>query len=327
MPESGTLARVVFDEAHSEAWTIRPEFARQMQPAHPGDSSYARAAAVLAEREFVVTPNVDQPLTADTLRGCEVLVIAHPSDPAWERTTGTGSPRLSGDELDAVEAFVSAGGGLIVLGETEQEKYGNNLNELLARFDVHLENDTVQDYEHYRDAPSWILADLQPGARGRAGDLLARVSQACLFRATTISASNGAAVLARTHATASVPSRPLIVATAHGDGRVVVLADSDLFGDDCIDELDHRTLWLNVVYWVARAPTAGPGPCGWRATRPDPSTTRPGSRCARSATRWPCSRPRTVRSMGIPTRPAATEKKSSNQSKRSSRGSRTTPST
>ena len=44
MTESGTLARVLFDEAHSEAWTIRPELARQMQPAHPGDSSYARAA-------------------------------------------------------------------------------------------------------------------------------------------------------------------------------------------------------------------------------------------------------------------------------------------
>src|SRR3984885_13255284 len=204
MPKSGTLAHVVFDEAHSEAWTIRPELARQMQPAHPGDSSYARAAGALAARDFVVAPNVDQPLISDTLRECEVLVIAHPSDPAWERTTGSGSPRLSAEEIDAIEAFVSAGGGLIVLGETEQEKYGNNLNELLARFGLHLENDTVQDYEHYRDAPSWILADLQRGARGRDGDLLARVEEACLYRATTVTSSNGAVVLARTHASASV---------------------------------------------------------------------------------------------------------------------------
>jgi hypothetical protein len=259
MPKSGTLAHVVFDEAHSEAWTIRPELARQMQPAHPGDSSYARAAGALAARDFVVAPNVDQPLTADTLRACQVLVIAHPSDPAWERTTGSGSPRLSAEEIDAIEAFVSAGGGLIVLGETEQEKYGNNLNELLARFGLHLENDTVQDYEHYRDAPSWILADLQRGDRGRDGDLLARVSQACLYRATTISASNGAAVLARAHKTASAPESPLIATTTHGEGRVVVLADSDLFGDDCIDELDHRTLWLNLVYWVSR-PDGGAWP-------------------------------------------------------------------
>jgi uncharacterized protein DUF6421/uncharacterized protein DUF4350 len=259
MTASGTLARIVFDESHNEAWTIRPELARTMQPAHPGDASYARAAAALSARDFVVAPNVDQPLTEEYLRDCEVLVIAHPSDPRWERTTGSGSPRLSLDELDAIEAFVARGGGLIVLGETEQEKYGNNLNELLERFGLRLENDTVQDYEHCRDAPSWILADLMKGSRGRAGDVLARVNEACLYRATTIASSNGGRVIARTHPTASSPAAPLIVATEHGHGRVVVLADSDLFGDDCIDDLDHRALWLNIVYWVAR-PDGGTWP-------------------------------------------------------------------
>jgi len=43
-------ARVLFDEAHSEAWTIRPELAAQMQPAHPEDSSLARAAAAARAR-------------------------------------------------------------------------------------------------------------------------------------------------------------------------------------------------------------------------------------------------------------------------------------
>jgi catechol 2,3-dioxygenase-like lactoylglutathione lyase family enzyme len=179
-------------------------------------------------------------------------VIAHPSDPEWERTTGTGSPRLSGQEIDAIEQFVHAGGGLIVLGETEQEKYGNNLNALLARFGLHLENHTVQDYEHHLRAPSWILAALEDGGRGTDGDLLAKVRSACLYRATTISSSNGRRVLARSHATASVPNAPLIVAGEHGKGHVVVLADSDLFGDDCIDQLDHQTLWLNLIYWASR---------------------------------------------------------------------------
>ena len=38
-------------------------------------------------------------------------MIAHPSDPAWERTTGTGSPRLTGEEIDAIESFVAAAAG------------------------------------------------------------------------------------------------------------------------------------------------------------------------------------------------------------------------
>jgi hypothetical protein len=252
-------ARVLFDEAHSEAWTIRPELAQRMQPAHPGDASYAVAADALSTRDFDVQCNAERPLTTDTLGDCDVLVIAHPSDPAWERTTGSGSPRLADDELDAIEAFVFAGGGLIVLGETEQDKYGNNLNALLARFGLRLENQTVQDYEHHLGAPSWVLAQLEPGGRGHAGDLLARVHAACLYRATTISSSNGARVLARTHATASVPGAPLIVASEHGAGRVVVLADSDLFGDDCIDQLDHRALWENLCFWVAGPRSDGPG--------------------------------------------------------------------
>ncbi len=248
-----TAARVLFDESHSEAWTIREPLARAMQPAHPADSSLGLAAAALAERDFAVAVNSEAPLLADTLSDCDALVIAHPSEPAWERTTGIGSPRLSGDEIAAIEAFVRAGGGLIVLGETEQEKYGNNLNELLARFGIHLENDTVQDYEHNLGAPSWILAELESGGRGRGGDVLAGVGAACLYRATTISTSNGARVLARTHPSASTPGAPLIVSAEHGAGRVVVLGDSDLFGDDCIGELDHRALWLNIAYWAARS--------------------------------------------------------------------------
>ncbi len=251
MPEA-KLGTVLFDEAHSEAWTIRPELARSMQPSHPGDASLAKAAAALAERDFIVEPNSDRRLSADTLERCDVLVIAHPSEPRWERTTGIGAPRFDAEELNAIEAFVRRGGGLIVLGETEQDKYGSNINELLSRFGLRLENDTVQDYEHCQDAPSWVLAELGDGGRGRAGDLLARVHDVCLYRATTISAANGARVLASAHASASAPGAPLIVAGEHGEGHIVLLADSDLFGDDCIDELDHRALWVNVVYWVAR---------------------------------------------------------------------------
>jgi hypothetical protein len=265
--------QVLFDEAHSEAWTIRPELARTMQPAHPGDASYARAAELLGSRDFSVAANTDGPLTADALAGVDVLVIAHPSDPRWERTTGSGEPLLSAGELDAIESYVRAGGGLIVMGETEQDKYGNNLNELLARFGLRLTNDTVQDYEHHAGAPSWILGELGQGGRGNDGDLLARVGQVCFYRSTTIVSENGARVLARTHATASVPGAPLLVAAEHGDGRVVVLADSDLFGDDCIDELDHGALWLNLAYWVTggrsggEATIAGEMPAGWDELR------------------------------------------------------------
>jgi hypothetical protein len=256
------LARVLFDEAHSEAWTIRPEVAAAIQPSHPGDSSFARAAEALRERDFVVGSHVDGALDGGALRDADVLVIAHPSEPAWERTVPGGEPRFSAAEMDAIEAFVAAGGGLVVLAEEEQAKYGNNVAELAERFGIGIENTVVSDYEHHHKAPSWVLAELGGGG---APDLLTRVDAACFYRATTLAVEEGAAgrVLARAASTASHPGAPLAVTTEHGAGRVVVLGDSDLFGDDCLDELDHRALWVNLLYWVAGGAFAdreGPAP-------------------------------------------------------------------
>ncbi len=33
------VARVLFDESHREAWSVRPEAAAAMRPAHPAASS------------------------------------------------------------------------------------------------------------------------------------------------------------------------------------------------------------------------------------------------------------------------------------------------
>nr|BFE88452.1 hypothetical protein GCM10020093_110530 [Planobispora longispora] len=50
------------------------------------------------------------------------------------------------------------------------------------------------------------------------------------------------------------------MAVRHGEGRVVVVADSDLFGDDSIADYDHAALWGNLITWVSRIPAkAAPG--------------------------------------------------------------------
>ena len=258
-PDRPKVATVLFDESHSEAWTVRPEEAARIQPAHPADSSLAEAASLLDQREFHLAVHSDGPLDAEALAGAAVLVIAHPSDPKWEATLD-GDPRFSAAELDAIEAFVAAGGGLIVLAETEQEKYGNNVAELTSRFGITIENTTVQDYEHHHgDAPSWVLADLDAANSAAGPDLLARVEAACFYRSGTLAVENSARVVARTHPTASVPSAPLVAVASHGAGRVAVLADSDLFGDDCIGDLSNSALWLNLVHWAAEPEFAAAG--------------------------------------------------------------------
>ncbi|MEV1246977.1 DUF6421 family protein [Nonomuraea sp. NPDC049750] len=248
--------RVLFDEAHSESWTIRREVAEAINPAHPDDNSYARAAELLRRLGHTVTARLTGPLDAGTLQEQDMLVIAHPSGERWERTTGQGSPMFSAAELDAVEAFVAGGGGLVVLAEEEQDKYGNNLAELLGRFGVGVTHATVRDPGHaHRGVATWVL-----GERATSDGVLAGVKTACFYRSGALAledSSVDATVLFASSASADPAGAPLALAVRHGRGRVVVFADSDLFGDDSIEDYDHRTLWGNVVTWAARVPDDG----------------------------------------------------------------------
>ncbi|HEY0344366.1 MAG TPA: DUF6421 family protein [Solirubrobacteraceae bacterium] len=265
------IATILFDEAHGEAWTIRPEVARAIQPSHPEDSSYALAAAALRARDLSAVAHLDGPLDGDALRDADVLVLAHPSDPHWERTVPGGSPLLSDAELDAIESFVRGGGGLIVLGEEEHDKYANNLNALVERFGIRIANDALSDYEHHDRAPHWVLGELAAGTRVDGVDLLAGVGSACFYRAGRLELRNGAAALARASASASTPGATLLAATEHGAGRVVVAADSDLFGDDCLAQHDHEALWCNLVHWAAGGAFRRAAAPRISAAREDPS--------------------------------------------------------
>ncbi|GGK88793.1 hypothetical protein Sme01_02020 [Sphaerisporangium melleum] len=248
---------MLFDEAHSESWTIRREVAEAINPAHPDDNSYARAAQVLCGLGHTVTAHTEGPITSAVLNAYDVFVIAHPSADRWERTTGLGSPVLPTEEIDAIERYVAEGGGLIVLAECEQEKYGNNLAELLARFGVGIEHTTVQDPgARFNGVATWVLGRPVPGS---ADDLTAGAREACFYRAGVLTPPPGATVLFETSATADPAGRALALALRHGEGRVVVFADSDLFGDDSIDDLRHARLWGNVVTWAARVPAAVAG--------------------------------------------------------------------
>ncbi|WP_250214354.1 DUF6421 family protein [Acrocarpospora catenulata] len=245
--------RVLFDEAHSEAWTIRRETAEAMNPGHPDDNGYVRAAELLRWRGATVTAHTEGPLTPERLAGQDVLVIAHPSADRWERTTGLGSPVFTEAELAAVADHVRDGGGLVVLAEHEQDKYGSNLADLVAKFGVEIEHLTVQDARNsHNNVASWVLG--APGEGHLDGvDLLAGVARACFYRAGTLRGAGE--VLFRTSGQADPACAPLVVAVRHGAGRVVVLADSDLFGDDSIAEFDHARLWTNLVTWAAATPT------------------------------------------------------------------------
>ena len=253
------FARVLLDQAHSSAWSIDPELAERMNPANPGDASLARAAAVLRERGTEVLAHTDGELTPEALAGADVLVIAHPAAASSERVAGDLPPVLSPAELTAVTDHVAQGGGLVVLGECDHDAHGNNLNDLLAPFGLAIASTLVHERadggRRHQGNATWVLGETSAGP---GQGVMAGIDELCFYRAGTIDVSGapGARVLARTSATAHPAAQPLAVAVQHGAGRVVVLADSDLVGDDSIAELDHEEFWVNLVTWAGNGGAA-----------------------------------------------------------------------
>ncbi|MEQ1854101.1 MAG: DUF6421 family protein [Chthoniobacteraceae bacterium] len=241
------LVRFLADEFHSESWSLSAERAREIAPEDPVHSSYEVAASALAARDFTVLRNRDQPLTASLLAGADVLALIHPCDPRWERTTSANSPALSPAEIDAVLAWVRAGGGLLVITEYEHDKYGDNLNALLAPAGLRIESSRVFDRSACVPGnPEWLFGAPVPGAA--LGHLAQR---ACFYRAGSLVAEDGAAIAWHASPQAHPAGAGLIGCADLGAGRIVAVTDSLLFGDEHIGEHDHLQLWLNIVHWLA----------------------------------------------------------------------------
>lgn len=250
---------VVFDEFHSESWSVCAARAREMQPEDPANASYAQAAESLSRREFTVTRNLDAPLHTELLKNADVLVLLHPCDPKWENTTRNASPVLSGEEIEAILGFVEAGGGLLVVSEYEHDKYGDNLNELLAPVGLRIANGKVFDRAHCaHENPEWILGS--PASPLPLGHL---AQSACFYRAgwcevlppreeaDPSGAPRRSQIAWRASEAAHPASAPLIALAEFGRGRVGLVTDSNLFGDERLGSLDHLQLWLNLMHWIA----------------------------------------------------------------------------
>ena len=245
------LAQILIDQSHRQAWALDIDVAAKLNPANPADASYSKMAQAAEVAGFGVASFSSGPITAKALEEAQVLVLPHASTDDWEKTLGVGSPVLTQQEITALTDFVAQGGGLVILGETEQSKYGNNFSELAEVFGIKIANETVQDsIENFKDVATWVKGDLQKSFEH---DLSFKVRETAFYRAGVLEILEGAnaEVIAQSSPSAYPAEAPIVVAAKHGEGRVVVLADSDVFGDDSIDELDNKNFWINIVSWVA----------------------------------------------------------------------------
>ena len=272
------MTKILVDQSHNQAWAIDPAVASRMNAANPADASYQQFAETLEGLGYSVAAHNSGAIDSSALADVDVLVIPHASTSDWEKTIGSGNPVLEASEISAIEQFVANGGGLMLFGETEQPKYGNNFAELAAKFGVKIANATVQDPDRcFKEVATWILPEFE---RHVESDFSYRLETVCLYRAGVLEVAPGtnSEVILKSGESASPANAPLAVAVKHETGRVVVLADSDLFGDDSINDFDNRQFLLNVSGWLANSRTvanaSGSKAANWTATDPHWSTLR-----------------------------------------------------
>lgn len=243
--------QILIDQAHRQAWALELETARELNPANPADSSYAKMTQIAQDSGFTVSANSTSPITKQLLSSADLFVLPHASTDEWEKTLGTGSPVLTKSEISAIKEFVSEGGGLVVLAETEQAKYGNNFSELTESFGIAIGNETVQDAKNnFKGVATWVRAEFKKSFEH---DLGFQVSETAFYRSGVLELTEDSEteVIATSSSDADPANAPLVAAAKYGKGRVVVLADSDVFGDDSIDELDNKNFWINIASWAS----------------------------------------------------------------------------
>ncbi|CAB4551691.1 MAG: hypothetical protein F2536_05595 [Actinobacteria bacterium] len=244
-------SRILIDQSHSQAWTIDLALAQQMNPANPADASYAKLRELAEDAGYEVLAHTTGEISSALLSDVDVLVLPHAATSDWEHTVGYGSPVLAKNEIDAISQFVVSGGGLLVLGENEQAKYGNNFNELISRYGMKLSNETVQDpAKNFKDVASWPKPEFPTLLLS---DFRFMVHEVVLYRTGTLELASDFAgeVFLRTSESALPAQAPVAAAVRNGKGQVVVIADSDIFGDDSINDLDNSKLLLNVLGFLA----------------------------------------------------------------------------
>ena len=231
---------------------IDPDTAQRIQPRNPENSCYSKAAKILAGAGIECRRHESDRIQPDALRDVDAFVILHPCA-EFEETTEIGSAQYTDAEIETLCEFVQNGGSLWLVGEYEQSKYRTNLDVIASRFGLKFMNNTVTDPEHHHSHPAWVFSDPTRSV----GAAFCRVSTACFYRSGSIMLDEPSDIRfrptiiggLRLHESASAHFADFaLVALSCGRGRVLAQGDSDIFGDERIDDFDNVEALLASAY-------------------------------------------------------------------------------
>jgi len=243
--------KVLYDESHNQTWTADPVLALAMSRRSneaPRYYSYAHVAELVRSTLGGECRRLTAgPLTAERLRGVDVLLVNHCCARRHAHAGVGGEALLSPDEIAAVAAAVADGMGLLVLGEFEIDRWGWNVNDLLREVGLRFNND---------------LAEV-PGVAVHAGRQLhvfeaKNIADHPISRGVgTVSYCSGCTLSLLDDRAAAVVrgsgGAALVAAAQVGRGRVVASGDSDLFAEPFVSYNDNARLLVQILAWLGHS--------------------------------------------------------------------------
>lgn len=173
--------------------------------------------------------------------------------------------RLSGDDIETIAKYVREGGNLLVITDAGGDlAHQTNLNDLVAEFGIEIEYTTVRDTRNVGSAVSPVIENINVSHSTNKN-----VMRLVVGGGTTLSVVWPAVPLFSTGKTSVVEqysptdshswkivkvgeNYPIGAATLHGQGKVVVIGDVDMFSNDAeygINAMDNGTFIKNVFSW------------------------------------------------------------------------------
>lgn len=241
--------KILFDEYHMQAWTMRESFGEEINPSFPSDNTMFKAKNSIKKIGLNLTINTSEKFTLEYLRQFDILFLTHSSTDEYENTVKLGSNKLEESEIKAITEFVKNGGSLLLLVEHENKKYDNSREDLLLNFNIKLHNSTISDPSMcYNKVYQWV----KPTLESKSNSIFNRVKEIVLYRAGHLEHTRDNFVdILITSENANYKGVSLGVTGEFGKGKIIVLSDSDIFGDDSIDDLDNKVFFENILYFLS----------------------------------------------------------------------------
>jgi hypothetical protein len=224
---------IVFDAGHSEEVT-------------PDESDLSQLRTLLQTNGFELA-TLHDPITPAALKPHRICVLGNPL-----------SSTFSQKEVAAVEAYVKAGGGLLMVsGATIFGKGGDparktNLAAIAQRFGLGFSEKAIQPSPRKADADGAGTTDTFVATLAAQHPLSQGVLHLQFASATAVTPGTTGNALFRIGDAPAAPA--VVVADVHEKGRVLALGGSTPFFNAYIGNLNHEVFLVGAFRWLAGLP-------------------------------------------------------------------------